>query len=58
VKNLGGESADAWRSMLDGLVGRGLRRGDLVMSTAASRWHDLEMLPLRHDQRMLVERKL
>jgi hypothetical protein len=55
---MGGESAEAWRSMLDGLVGRGLRRRDLVMSTAASRWHDLEMLPLRHDQRMLVGRKL
>jgi len=37
VKSVGGESAEAWRSALDGLVGRVLRRRDFVMSTAASR---------------------
>ena len=26
VKHMGGESAEAWRSVLDGLIGRGLRR--------------------------------
>jgi transposase-like protein len=26
VKHMGGESAEAWRSVLDDLIGRGLRR--------------------------------
>jgi hypothetical protein len=31
VKSMGGESAEAWRSILDDLIGRGLRRPDLLI---------------------------
>jgi hypothetical protein len=48
VKSMGRESAEAWRSVLDGLLGRGLRRPDLVIVDGGiACWHDLEMLLLR-----------
>src|SRR6516225_9066689 len=31
IKSMGGESAEAWRSILDDLIGRGLRRPDLLI---------------------------
>ena len=31
VKNMGGETADAWRVVLDDLIGRGLRRPDFLI---------------------------
>ena len=34
VKNMGGESAEAWRSVLDDLIERGLRRPAFLSSMA------------------------
>jgi transposase-like protein len=31
IKSMGGESAQAWRSVLDDLIGRGLRRPELLI---------------------------
>src|ERR1700730_6072392 len=36
VKSMGGESAEAWRSVLDDLVGRGLRRPEFVIVDGGS----------------------
>ena len=49
VKNMGGETADAWRVVLDDLVGRGLRRPDFLIvdggagldKALASLWTDV-----------------
>ena len=36
VKSMGGESAEAWRTVLDDLVGRGLRRPDFLIVDGAA----------------------
>lgn len=35
VKNMGGETTEAWRAILDDLVGRGLRRPEFLMVDGA-----------------------
>jgi transposase-like protein len=37
IKNMGGESAEAWRTVLDDLIKRGLRRPELRRRRAGAR---------------------
>jgi hypothetical protein len=38
VKNMGGESTEAWRAVLDDLIKRGLQRPEFLMWTAPWAW--------------------
>ena len=48
IKSMGGESAEAWRSVLDDLTRRGLRRPEFLSSTARQD-ATARSLPFRQD---------
>jgi transposase-like protein len=53
VKNMGGETTEAWRAVLDDFVKRGLRKPELLIVDGGA---GLEAAPQRVDERAMCRR--